>query len=269
MTLGSADIAGLISGTAAVAASLGATLDSAAFSADLPVTGAQSGTVHMTKTITDLTAGSFSASGKLKLTKAGTVKIDIPSKFGVAFSASGTVVLDVACTLVTKPAPVAQTLTVTQGSSSSPQVCTTPTPTTTAIPTVTPTITVTPTVTVTPTTENGNTTVTPTVTVTPTTTVTPTVTVTPTTTASPTPCASTGGGSEGSGGSEEGSGTPAGGVSTGGGVAPGANVALGMGGAALLLAGGGLMLRGARRGSIGRVRAGSLSGWWRRLTRGR
>ena len=69
----------------------GATLDNAAFSADLAVTGAQSGTVHITKTITDLTATTFSASAKLKLTKAGTVKVDIPSKFGLALSASGTV----------------------------------------------------------------------------------------------------------------------------------------------------------------------------------
>ena len=260
ITLGSSDIASLISGFN------GSGVTQAVVSADLAVTGAQSGKLHMSKKVTDLSATSFSMSGSLKLTKAGTVKIDIPSDFGVALAASGTTVLDLSCSLVTKPAPVALTLTVTQGSSSSsPTVCTTPTPTTTVTPTVTVTPTTTVTVTPTPTTSNGSTTVTPTATVTPTTTVTPTVTVTPTTTASPTPCASSGG-SGGSGGSEEGSGTPVGGVNTGGGVAPGANVALGIGGAALLLAGGGLVLRATRRGAFA---TGTFASWWRRVTRGR
>jgi hypothetical protein len=260
ITLSSPDIASVIS------TAPGSGLTQAVVSADLAVTGAQSGKLHMSKTVTDLTATSFSMSGSLKLTKAGTVKIDIPSDFGVALSASGTTLLDLSCSLVTKPAPVALTLTVTKGSASpSPTVCTTPSPTTTVTPTVTVTPTTTVTVTPTPTTSNGQTTVTPTATVTPTTTVTPTVTVTPTTTASPTPCASSGG-SSGSGGSEEGSGTPAGGVSTGGGVAPGANVALGIGGAALLLAGGGLVLRAMRRGTFA---AGTFASWWRRVTRGR
>lgn len=98
----------------------GVTLDGAAFAADLAVTGAQTGTVHITKTITDLTATTFSASAKLTLTKTGTVRVHIPSKFGISLSASGEVVLDLACTLVTSPAPVALTLTVTQGPSSTP-----------------------------------------------------------------------------------------------------------------------------------------------------
>lgn len=270
VSLSSADIATLAGSLNGVS---GVTVTKALVDADLTVTGAQSGTLHMSKTVTDLTATSFSMSSSLKLTKAGTVKIDIPSKFGVGIYDSSTLLIDISCSLVTKPAPVALTLSVTQGSSSSGSggACTTPSPTTTVTTTVTPTATVTTTVTPSPTMSGATTTVTPTVTVTPTTTVTPTVTVTPTTTPSPTPCASSGGsgGSSGSGGSEEGSGTPAGGVDTGGGVSPGANVALGIGGAALLLAGGGLVLRGGRRGALGRIGAGSIASWRRRLTRGR
>ena len=98
-------------------AGAGATLDKAAFSADLAVTGAQSGTVHITKTITDLTATSFSASAKLKLTKRGTVKIDIPSKFGLALSASGTVAGGPRrARWSPSPPRVALTVTVTEGS---------------------------------------------------------------------------------------------------------------------------------------------------------
>ncbi len=118
VSLTSAHVAQLVSTVASEIT--GVTLDNATFSADLPVTGAQSGTVHITKTITDLTATTFSASAQLALTKAGTVKVGIPSKFGVSVSASGTVALDLACTLVTKPVPIALTLTVTQGPASTP-----------------------------------------------------------------------------------------------------------------------------------------------------
>jgi hypothetical protein len=118
ISLTSSHIAQLVS---TVASSVtGETLDNAAFSADLAVTGAQRGTVHITKSITNLTATTLSASAKLKLTKAGTVKVGIPSKFGISLSASGNVALDLACTLVTRPAPVALTLTVTQGPASTP-----------------------------------------------------------------------------------------------------------------------------------------------------
>jgi hypothetical protein len=122
LTIGitSSDVASLISTAGSLVAAAGGTLDKAAFSADLAVTGAQSGTVHITKTVTDLTATAFSASAKLKLTKKGTVKVDLPSKFGLALSASGTVVVDISCTLVTKPAPVALTLTVAQGPAPTP-----------------------------------------------------------------------------------------------------------------------------------------------------
>jgi hypothetical protein len=122
LTIGitSSDVASLISTAGSLVTAAGGTLDNAAFSADLAVTGAQSGTVHITKTVTDLTATAFSASAKLKLTKKGTVKINLPSKFGVALSASGAVVVDIACTLVTHPAPVALTLTVAQGPAPTP-----------------------------------------------------------------------------------------------------------------------------------------------------
>jgi hypothetical protein len=120
VTVTSPDAAALIQVGALIISAAGGTLDKAVFSADLPVTGAQSGTVHITKTVIDPSATTLSASAKLKLTKKGTVKVDIPSKLGVALSASGTVVLDIACTLVTKPAPVALTLTVAQGPISTP-----------------------------------------------------------------------------------------------------------------------------------------------------
>jgi hypothetical protein len=129
VSLTSAHIAQVVSTVASEIT--GVTLDNAAFSADLPVTGAQSGTLHIAKTVTDLTATTFSASAKLDLTKAGTVKVGIPSKFGISVSASGTVALDFACTLVTKPVPVALTLTVTQGPASTPTPTPTPTDTST------------------------------------------------------------------------------------------------------------------------------------------
>ena len=70
LTIGitSSDVASLISTAGSLVAAAGGTLDKAAFSADLAVTGAQSETLHITKTVTDLTATAFSASAKLKLT---------------------------------------------------------------------------------------------------------------------------------------------------------------------------------------------------------
>ena len=180
LTIGltSSNVASLIS--AAESATVGTTLDKAVFSADLAVTGAQSGTVHIAKTITDLSATTFSASATLKLTKKGTVKIDIPSKFGLALSASGTVVLDLACTLVTTPAPVALTITVAQG----------PAPTPSATPSAT----------------------------------------------------SSTGGTEDTDATPDATSTPVGGAATGGGVTPGSDMPLALGGAALALTGGGLLL---------------------------
>jgi hypothetical protein len=181
ISITSSDIATLISTAQSVVAA-GTTLDKAVFSADLAVTGAQSGTVHVTKTITDLSATTFSASGTLQLTNVGTVKVDIPSKFGLGLSASGTVVVDIACTLVTTPAPVALTVTVAQGPTSSPSA----------------------TASATSTSDNGDT--------------------------------------EDTAAAETDNGTPVGGAATGGGAAPGGDMPLLIGGAALALTGGGLLL---------------------------
>jgi hypothetical protein len=118
VTLGSSSVAQQISQMVTSLTPTGQTLDQATFSASMPVTGAQSGTLHMTKTITNLTAASFSASVSLKLNNAGTVKVGIPSTWAVDFAASGTTVVSLSCTLVTTPTPVALTIIVTRGSGS-------------------------------------------------------------------------------------------------------------------------------------------------------
>jgi hypothetical protein len=179
VTLSSASIARTISQMAASLTPSGVTLNKAAFTASIPVTGAQSGTLHMTKTITDLTAATFSAPVHLKLANAGTVKIDIPSAFAVSFSGSGGIAVSVSCTLVTKPTPAALTLTVAQGPGSSGG------------------------------TGSGN---------------------------------GSSGETSDTGSAADTAATPAGGAATGGGVAPGSDTPLVLGGAALALAGGGLLL---------------------------
>jgi hypothetical protein len=126
--LGSDAIASLIVAVSAGSSQLaGAQVTKATFTSSLAVTGAQSGTLKLPATVTDLTATSFSASGSLKLTKAGTVNIDIPGTWDLAFFKDTTKEIDVACTLVTKPAPVGQVLTVT--SAGTPSATPTPTPT--------------------------------------------------------------------------------------------------------------------------------------------
>jgi hypothetical protein len=120
ISLSSSDVATLISTAQGLVTAAGGTLDKAEFSADLAVTGVQSDTLHITKTVTDLTASAFSASAKLKLTNKGTVQVDLPSRFGLALSASGTDVVTIACTLVTTPAPVALTVTVAEGPTPTP-----------------------------------------------------------------------------------------------------------------------------------------------------
>jgi hypothetical protein len=197
ISITSTDVAKLLSTAETIVAAAGTTIDKATFSADLAVTGAQSGTLHITKTITDLSAATFSASGTLKLTKKGTVKIDIPSKFGLALSASATVVLDLACTLVTTPAPVALTLTVAQGPAPTPS----PTPSATS--------------------DNGDT--------------------------------------DDTGATTEPTGTPVGGAATGGGVTPGGDMPLVLGGAALALAGGGLLLARATAPRRRKARTGDAT----------
>jgi hypothetical protein len=187
--LGSDAIATLIVAVTTEASQLANTqLTKATFTSSLAVTGAQSGTLKLPATITDLTATSFSASGTLKLTKAGTVNVDIPGTWDLAFFQDTTKVIDVACTLVTKPAPVGQVLTVTAAGTPS---------------------------------------------------------------ASPSASESTqsGGAGDEATATQEASGEPSGGAATGGGTGPGGSVPLMMGGAALFLTGGVLVLRGfAARG---------------------
>ena len=126
VTLDSDPVAAVIVALATAFGQVGVAPTKATFTSSLAVTGAQSGTLTMPATVTDLTATSFSASGKLKLATAGKVKIDIPGKWSLHLFKDTTRLFDLACTLVTKPAPVA--LTVAVAAASSPSA----TPTTTA-----------------------------------------------------------------------------------------------------------------------------------------
>jgi hypothetical protein len=94
----------------------GAQSAQAAFTSSLAVSGAQSGTLTVPATLTNLTATSFSASASLRLTKAGTVKVAIPGTWSLDLFSGTTAGIDVACTLVTTPAPVGVTVTVTAAS---------------------------------------------------------------------------------------------------------------------------------------------------------
>jgi hypothetical protein len=88
------------------------------FSADLPVLGAQRGQITMSEPITDLASPTTRASGKLRLTKAGTDRIQVPRKFKFTFNqtVSGTQVQFVlSCTIKTSPIPVGFTLKVANG----------------------------------------------------------------------------------------------------------------------------------------------------------
>ena len=121
VTLGSDDIAALIVVLAAeVDQETGTPLTEATFTADMAVTGAQSGALHPSATVTDLTDTSFSTSESLKLSKAGTVDVDIPATWSVDLLLNTTSVIDVACKLVTTPAPVGLALHVTQPSATQP-----------------------------------------------------------------------------------------------------------------------------------------------------
>jgi hypothetical protein len=115
--LSSDNIASLIDVLAAeLSQEAGVQVTKATVSAAMAVTGAQPGTLHPSATVTDLTAASFSTSKSLKLTKAGTTSVDIPATWRVDFFVKTTLVIDVACTLVTKPAPVGLALHVAQPS---------------------------------------------------------------------------------------------------------------------------------------------------------
>jgi hypothetical protein len=120
VTLSSADIAALIVGFGTLASQQNVQLTKAAFTSSLAVTGAQSSTLTLPATVTDLTATSFTAAGSLTLTTAGTVKVDIPGSWDLSFFAGTTKVIDVSCTLVTNPAPVGLTMTVASAPSASP-----------------------------------------------------------------------------------------------------------------------------------------------------
>jgi hypothetical protein len=119
VTLSSADVAALIVGFETLASQQNVQLTKATFTSSLAVTGAQSGTLTLPATVTDLTATSFSASGSLALTTAGTVTVDIPGSWDLSFFADTTKVIDVSCTLVTNPAPVGLTMTVAAAPSAS------------------------------------------------------------------------------------------------------------------------------------------------------
>jgi hypothetical protein len=117
--LSSDGVAALIDSLAAGVTQLtGVQISKVTFASALAVKGPQPGTLHASATVTDFTATSFSASKALKLTKSGTTTVDIPSTWSLAFFVSTTDAIDIACTLVTTPAPVGLTLKVSKASSS-------------------------------------------------------------------------------------------------------------------------------------------------------
>lgn len=109
VTLSTTDLLGLTSLPSGI---------TAAFSGNLPVTGAQSGSVKLTGTRKGGSTGPFKATGTLRLTKAGTTHLLIPQTFTIALTEQG-VSGTLTCTLQTSPAPTALTLSVAKGSGSS------------------------------------------------------------------------------------------------------------------------------------------------------
>jgi hypothetical protein len=104
---------------------------SVGFSADLPVLGAQPGKIGLSAQITDLTKTAARASGKLRLTKAGTDRILVPDKFAFTFTVSvpgGQVPFAFTFTIKKSPAPVGLTLKVAKAHPH-PQPSGSPTPT--------------------------------------------------------------------------------------------------------------------------------------------
>jgi hypothetical protein len=113
------DVAATIVAVAATLDQLtGLTVTKATFTSALPVQGPQPGTLHPSATVTDLTATSFSASEALALTKTGTTTVDIPATWSLDFFVGTTNATDIACKLVTSPAPVGLTLDVAAASGS-------------------------------------------------------------------------------------------------------------------------------------------------------
>jgi hypothetical protein len=82
-----------------------------AFSGSLLVTGAQQGSISLSRHTTVLTDKTFSVLGQLYLEKPGTYHILLPSRF--TFTISGTKNTYLSCALKTSPAPTGLTLTVT------------------------------------------------------------------------------------------------------------------------------------------------------------
>jgi hypothetical protein len=106
------------------------------FSAALPVTGAQPGEIALSKTITDVTSVTTSASGRLRLIRAGTDRVLVPEKFTYTYKApvqgiTGLVSFVWTCTLTTRPVPVGLSLDVTK-SHTQPNPSTSPTASPTA-----------------------------------------------------------------------------------------------------------------------------------------
>lgn len=86
----------------------------AAFSGSLPVTGAQSGSLKLTSTSTTPLSGPLKATGKLRLSEAGTVHLLLPQTLTITLTGS----VKYSCALQTSPAPAALTMSVTKASGS-------------------------------------------------------------------------------------------------------------------------------------------------------
>lgn len=116
--LASDGISALIASVAAELSQAGVQLTKAVFASSLAVTGAQSGTLKLPATITDLASATLDAAGSLRLAAAGKVAVHIPGTWSLVFFVASTKVITVSCTLVTTPAPAGLTLTVGSASAS-------------------------------------------------------------------------------------------------------------------------------------------------------
>jgi hypothetical protein len=112
VTLSSSDIATDLVGLSDLPSTIKAN-----FSGSLPVTGAQSGSVKLTGTGSGGSSGPLKATGKLHLSKAGTIHLLLPQTFTITVTGQG-VSAKVSCALQTSPAPTALTMTVAKASSS-------------------------------------------------------------------------------------------------------------------------------------------------------
>jgi len=110
VTLSSSDIATDLVGLADLPSGI-----KADFSGSLPVTGAQSGSVKLTGTGSGGSSGPVKATGKLHLSKAGTIHLLLPQTFTITVTGQG-VSAKIGCTLQTSPAPTALTMSVAKAS---------------------------------------------------------------------------------------------------------------------------------------------------------